>query len=188
MDYDAASQDDPIGCGVLCVGALLDEAAANNGAASFEVELIQAGVRAGRLSGRARVSPGPPTSAAALQRAKARAKWIGPEKPFSIRGMLAGGDDQAPVTAPAPRPPPSADDPGEDDEEDDVEDAKPRGSSTDGPSSMRVVSADGTLLPPPTQQLSNRFAGVPMSASEYIAGVLPSPTGGLAIPQTETGM
>ncbi len=88
VDFDSTSADDPIGCGVLRVGALLDAAAAGNGEAEFEVPLTWAGTEQGKLTGRLQVSAGPRMSVAELAAAKAKTRRIAPKKRFSLRRAL----------------------------------------------------------------------------------------------------
>lgn len=105
MDYDASSQDDPIGGGALRVGALLESAAANGGEASFDVEVTQGGLPQGRLSGKVTVSQGPPMSALEFQKVKTkdRKRWVAPAKsnPITHAFLLNMGliKDGAPPTA-----------------------------------------------------------------------------------------
>ena len=89
VDYDATSPDDPIGCGVLRCGDLLDAAAAApGGEIDFEVPLTYAGLEQGKLSGRLRVTPGPPMPLHELQAAKRVVKRIAPKKRFSLSRAL----------------------------------------------------------------------------------------------------
>jgi len=105
MDYDASSQDDPLGGAALLVGALLESAAANNGEASFDVDVTQGGLPQGHLTGKVAVSQGPPMSALEFQKLKAkdRTRWVAPAKsnPITHSFLLKMGfiKDGAPPTA-----------------------------------------------------------------------------------------
>ena len=99
VDYDATSQDDPIGCGVIHMSEIL-AASAQDGECDFEVPLTYAGVAQGKLTGRLRIAPGPPMTLAELEAAKARTRRIAPKKRFSIKRMLAGKQEEVVSMAP----------------------------------------------------------------------------------------
>jgi hypothetical protein len=97
VDYDRTSPDDPIGCGCIPLAQLLDCAAAGGGSADFQVPLTWAGVAAGSLNGRAKLSPGPPMPLAAFLAAKQRNEYVAPKKAFSV-GRALGLVKDAPPT------------------------------------------------------------------------------------------
>jgi hypothetical protein len=98
VDYDSTSADDPIGCGVMHLGQLMAACAEGGGGeADFEVPLTFAGVAQGKLSGRLRITPGPPMSAADFAAAKSRTRRIAPKKSFSVRRAL-GLKKDPPIT------------------------------------------------------------------------------------------
>jgi len=89
VDYDATSMDDPIGCGVLPLGPLLEQASASSdGTAEFECPLTWAGLSQGYLNGRVRLSQGPAMAVRSFLDEKRKSQYVAPRKKFTFARAL----------------------------------------------------------------------------------------------------
>ena len=98
VDYDATSMDDPIGCGVLPLGPLLEQAGrSSDGTAEFEVPLTWAGLSQGNLTGRVRLSPGEAMPLPAFLAAKRKQQYVAPKKKFTFARAMGLVKDAPPA-------------------------------------------------------------------------------------------
>ena len=98
VDYDATSMDDPIGCGVLPLGPLLEQAGrSSDSTAEFEVPLTWAGLAQGNLTGRVRLSPGEVMPLPAFLAAKRKQQYVAPKKKFTFARALGLVKDAPPA-------------------------------------------------------------------------------------------